>query len=219
MSTTTTTPRPGKTVATVAASPVPSVEDMRDAIAAANVTADVSGSNARALYAVVRARYAYHAATFSHPVNVGTDDAPRVLAVLPTTFRTDVASLMWRDATGTAKAVPAAERNAGIRSFAQYVSRFAGVASSMAFGVDALNGDADARAAEAALKVEKEREGKRNARTRRARAFAAFIAWRDALPQDRRAAVMLAFDLLTDGPGVEHAEAFATSLMNATTSA
>ncbi len=212
----------GKTVATVAPesitpapATVPSIDDLRDALSAFDVVSDVTGANARALYDVVRARYAYHAASFAHLVETGDENTRATVAIVPDTFRTDIAGLMWRDATGNRKPVETALRTPGQRSLGQLVSRFAGVVTNMSHGVDALADSESARKAEADIKAAKDKASKQTARTRRARNHAAFIAWRDALPQRQREALVLAFDLVTDGPGTEHAEAFATAIMNA----
>jgi hypothetical protein len=201
MSSNTATPA-AVTVAPIApVSTLPTVEDMRELIAALDITEGVKGDAVSALFGIVRARYASHAARFTRDVQGAR--------VLPDTFKSDVSALMWSDATGSRKPTPVAERTPGIKTFAQYLSRFATVATDTVFGVDALADDELARASYTAILDERKDDHKRDERTRASIAHDAYLAWVDSLPTGDRAALKRAVALLTDNSvGVTHAPAF-----------
>ena len=212
-STNRTAPKPSDVVAVIVEDTSGGI-DPRDAMRAA-ITRITDGATDTAegkssLWDIVRERVAYYVQStpaVTRPVQnlsimLGDKDSKDV-----------VTALVWADATGVPRAVPAADRTAGQRALGTYLSRLMTVASDPAHGVDAL-ADADSIAA-----AEKSRKDEKDARTAAksvrdtAHALEDYRAWMDSIPSSDREAIRRAFDVLTgDSVALTHAPVFSAAL-------
>lgn len=135
------------------------------------------------LRTLIRQQYVFHAAQYARVVNGAS--------VLPALFKSDVASLVWFDATGNAKPPKSATRTSTLTSIGVYLSRFAAVASDPDRGLEALGSDESFIAAEAAV-VESSKARKE------ALVALAFEDFQNRLTSDQRSALETVRSLLRD---------------------
>lgn len=174
------------------------------AIYSVTVGTAVSERASATLLYVTREAYARHAAAYTRDVDG--------VAVLPESAKADVLAALWGEA-GYPVAPPAKERDRGTRTFAQYVSRLAKVATHFDHGVTAVADDAAFEYANDAIKAESEDRSAAKAVNAAAVAHAAFIEWRDSLPSSDREALDKVAKLFTNtSVGVSHAPVFITMI-------
>lgn len=184
---------------------LPTADALADALAAVSVARDGDDTARATLADITRARYVFHASRYAH------DRAG--VTVLPDTLKSDVAARMWMDATGSRKSPPTADRTGGEKSFAQYVSRSATVATDIVYGLDGLADAATARDAYASILADRKEERADGDRAVARVAHAEYVAWRDALPTRDRDALTRAVVVLTgNSVGREHVAAFVAIL-------
>lgn len=191
----------------IAAPVAPTVTDapsLAEAIATVTIGNGVTEASTAALWTLTRERYAFIAQSYATATPRGS--------VLADTFRGDILSALWREA-GHSTAPAAADRDKGTRTFAQYVSRLAGVATNPDHGLDALSSDDDAAAALKAIKDAKADTAASVSLTRTAVSVQAFQAWMDALPSADRAAIKRTMTVFSgDSVARQHALTFAAAL-------
>jgi len=210
---TTNKPGPGKTVATVATI-VEDTLDPRDAMRAA-ITRITDGAadtdeGKSSLWDIVRERVAFYVSTTPGI----TRDVQSLTVMLGDKDSKDaITALIWADATGTPRAVPAAERTKGQSALGTYLSRLMTVASDPAHGVDALADSDSITAAEKSRKDEKTARAEAKSMRNTAHALDDYRAWMDGLPSSDRESIKRAFAVLTgDSVALEHAPVFVASL-------
>jgi hypothetical protein len=178
---------------------VPSVDDLKNAIASASNASVQSGYATATLRSIVLARYTYTVTSRRYAREV------RGSLYLPESHRADVVRLMWLDATGSTNPPKSADRSAGEKSFAQYVARFGTVAVDLDYGLDALADEETADAAYDLITADRAAQKAREAR-------AAMLLWVSGLPADDKKAfdrVLNVLSLATKGEDADtHRAAF-----------
>lgn len=184
---------------------LPTADALADALAAVSVARDGDDTARATLADITRARYVFHASRYAH------DRAG--VAVLPDTLKSDVAARMWMDATGSRKSPATADRTGGERSFAQYVSRSATVATDIVYGLAGLADAATARESYTAILADRKQEREDGDRAVARVAHTEYVAWRDALPTRDRDALARVVALMTEtSVGRDHTPAFVAVL-------
>ena len=184
---------------------------LRAAIAAVDSASDSDTRSRGALKAATLARFSFHADRLSVELQGG--------AFLPSNLKSEAQSRVWRDATGESKPVPAKDRTAGQTSLGQYLSKFAKVATDLTYGgiaelVTVERVEDSFGAIGDAAKLQGERDKVRESD----KVGRAFIAWRDALPSNDRAALTRVIELFAVSDAAEFAPLYAAALLTANAS-
>lgn len=182
-------------------------------LAQAMTAVDTAGSaNGRAvatLASIVLARFTQHATALAWQVVAAPGSDP--IGILPKTSKSEVLASVWQDATGSRKAPATESRTASQKAVGQYLSRFARVATNMAYG---LPGVADLATATESVKAiaASESDSRESAATIAARAAqVAYLAWLSGQTQDVRQSFKSVETLLTSS-GRDHGRAFVAYL-------
>lgn len=171
---------------------------LQAALAAVSVAGDADTTARATLAAVVLSHYTEYASPFARE------------AVLPVNYKGEVSGRIWLAATERIKPVPAAERTAGETSMAQYLSRYATVATTVGYGLPALASTESANAAYKEIS-----EG--SADSKRRAADVSFIAWLSGQsPEVQKGFKVVKRALATDG-GSAHLAAALRDLATAPT--
>ena len=176
---------------------------LAEAVRAVTIGSDVTTESSAVLWSLTREAYARVSAPY-----VSTIKGKRVL---PDTFKPDVMRAMWREA-GFSSTPAVSGRDKGTRTFQQYVSRVAAVATNVDHGIDALSSDDTLKEAVQTVKEGKEAATKADARKRASIEYDNYVSWRNGLTPAQQDSLKVTLTLFTAGSGTPYAGVFASLL-------